>query len=111
MVMSSQILADDTSVEFDATWIGFGGIHGGLLAASLMRAAGTVFGGEPHAISAHMYGPVAPGSSHIDVIGHRGGRSAGVQASISDRATALVRLARDEPTPRRAPQSRVGAAA
>jgi hypothetical protein len=99
MLTHSQIAL---AIDVDPTWIGFGGIHGGMLTALLMRGA-TTDGSSPLAITAHMYRPVAPGRIEIEAGPRNGGRTGSVQTWVGDRATALVRVATDGDGPRRAP--------
>ena len=89
-------------VDVDPTWIGFGGVHGGLLTALLMRGA-TTDGSVPLAVTAHMYRPVAPGRIEIAAGSRNGGRTGSVQTYIGDRATALVRVVSDGEGARQAP--------
>ncbi|MFC7446337.1 thioesterase family protein [Rhodococcus daqingensis] len=85
---------------FDDSWRGFGGIHGGLVVASLLRAAAVRLHATPTAVSAHLYAPVPPGEFRVEVDVEHAGRSASARSSIAGSATALVRLAR---SPRTAP--------
>lgn len=97
------------AVDVDPTWIGFGGVHGGLLTALLMRGA-TPDGSTPLAVTAHMYRPVAPGRIEVEAGPRNGGRTGSVQTWIGDRATALVRVATDADGPRREPIRRAAPA-
>ncbi|OLL20658.1 MULTISPECIES: acyl-CoA thioesterase [unclassified Rhodococcus (in: high G+C Gram-positive bacteria)] len=81
-------------IEFDSSWLGFGGVHGGLVVAALIRAAAVETGATPLAVSAHFTGPVQPGPVDVAVDDVRGGRTVSARASMPDSVTALVRLAR-----------------
>ncbi|MFD4180545.1 thioesterase family protein [Rhodococcus sp. NPDC058514] len=83
---------------FDDSWRGFGGIHGGLVVATLLHAAAVELDATPTAVSAHLYAPVRPGDFRVDVDVEHAGRSASARSSIAGSATALVRLARSPGT-------------
>ncbi|MFH5227363.1 acyl-CoA thioesterase [Antrihabitans spumae] len=98
MAIQSQLAVAETATvttSFDATWLGFGGVHGGLLLAALAEAAADHVGSIPIGISAHMYAPVQPGEVEIAVDVIRAGRTGSVSATIEGRATALVRTSRE----------------
>jgi len=84
--------------SFDESWRGFGGIHGGLVVAALLRGAARALDATPVAVTAHLYAPVAAGPLTVDAEVVMGGRSAGVRARLGDAATAGVRLARSPGT-------------
>lgn len=81
--------------QFDPTWLGFGGVHGGLLLGSLAEAAAAELGAFPATVTAHMYAPVPPGEYDITVDVVRGGRSGSAVAQIAGHTTALVRTSRE----------------
>lgn len=86
----------DLPFSFDATWQGFGGLHGGLLAGVLLQAAAAELDAVPAAITAHFYTPVPPGRVEVHVEPLRAGRTAGARAVLGNGAvTGLVRLVRD----------------
>lgn len=96
MALHSQLaVAESTPIHFDSTWLGFGGVHGGLLVGALAEAAANRLEAIPMAVSAHMYAPVPPGRADIAVDVHHGGRSGSAQASIGGAVTALVRASRE----------------
>ncbi|CAM3828682.1 hypothetical protein GCM10009799_01540 [Nocardiopsis rhodophaea] len=82
---------DIRTTVFAPHWAGFGGTHGGLVAASLQQAATDLLGGTPRSVTAHFLDAVPPGAAEIRVRKLRGGRSAASHASIDGLATALVR--------------------
>lgn len=82
--------------HFDETWRAFDGIHGGLVLASMLRAAAVEADAAPAAATAHFYAPVRPGPIRTTVHRHHPRRSAGVHVSLGDAATALVRLSRTD---------------
>ncbi|MFE3293152.1 acyl-CoA thioesterase [Rhodococcus sp. NPDC059234] len=101
MVIHSQPSAGTapaSRTSFDASWRGFGGIHGGLVVAALADAAAVELDATPTAVSAHLYAPVPPGEFRVDVAVEHGGRSASARCSIAGCATALVRLDRSPET-------------
>ncbi|RVW02704.1 thioesterase family protein [Rhodococcus xishaensis] len=81
--------------EFDSSWLGFGGLHGGLVIASMLHAASAETTATPVALAAHLNKPVEPGPVDVRIDVERGGRTPSVRASIADSASALVRLTRD----------------
>ncbi|MEV0945416.1 thioesterase family protein [Rhodococcus sp. NPDC049939] len=81
--------------EFDSSWLGFGGLHGGLVVASMLHAASAETTATPVALAAHLTRPVDPGPVNVRVDVEHGGRTPSVRASIADSAGALVRLTRD----------------
>ncbi|KJF22525.1 thioesterase family protein [Rhodococcus sp. ACPA4] len=83
------------SATFEASWKSFDGIHGGLLVASMIRAAVDATGASPAAVSAHLDRPVPPGVAALTVDDVHGGRTVSCRVALADSATALVRLARD----------------
>ncbi|SEL60434.1 thioesterase family protein [Rhodococcus maanshanensis] len=88
---------------FDDSWRGFGGIHGGLVVAALLRGAAGALDATPIAVTAHLYAPVPAGPFTVDAEVLRGGRSAGVRTRLGEAATAVVRLARTPDTTLRWP--------
>lgn len=83
------------SVEFDSSWRSFDGIHGGLVVATMLRAAAEATGAVPAAVSAHFTRPVPPGPAELTTGREHGGRTVSSLVSLSDAALALVRLTRD----------------
>lgn len=80
--------------DFDDTWRAFDGIHGGLVLASMLRAAAVETDAVPVAATAHFNSPVRPGPIRTVVRPGPAGRTPGVHVSIDDSAKALVRLSR-----------------
>ncbi|WP_116247022.1 acyl-CoA thioesterase II [Nocardiopsis sp. FIRDI 009] len=76
---------------FTPDWAGFGGTHGGLVAAHMQQAAADVCGATPRSVTVHLLDPVPPGTFDIRVHTLRGGRSAASSATIDGLATALIR--------------------
>ncbi|MGW5876966.1 acyl-CoA thioesterase [Nocardiopsis terrae] len=92
MESQSQTLGEATRpAVFTDHWAGFGGTHGGLVAAALQQAVTDLLGGTPGTLSAHFLQAVPPGPAEIRVRRLRGGRSASALATIDGLATALVR--------------------
>ncbi len=83
------------SATFETSWKSFDGIQGGLIAATMIRAAADATGADPFTVSAHLGRPVPPGSSTLTVDDVHGGRTVSCHVALADYATALVRLARD----------------
>ncbi|AOW91797.1 TesB-like acyl-CoA thioesterase 1 [Rhodococcus sp. WMMA185] len=81
--------------EFDSSWLGFGGLHGGLVVASMLHATSIETTATPVALTAHLTRPVEPGPVEVRADLEHGGRTPSVRASIADSASALVRLTRD----------------
>ncbi|RVW06707.1 thioesterase family protein [Rhodococcus spongiicola] len=81
--------------EFDSSWLGFGGLHGGLVVASMLHAASAETTATPVAVTAHFTRPVEPGPLDVRVDVEHGGKTPSVRASLADSASALVRLTRD----------------
>ncbi len=99
MELQSQLaVAESTPIHFDSTWLGFGGVHGGLLVGTLAEAAAKEPDAIPMAVSAHMYAPVSPGRADIAVDVHHDGRSGSAQASIGGAVNA-ARPGAGGPTP------------
>ncbi|WP_420751669.1 thioesterase family protein [Rhodococcus sp. O3] len=93
---ASSPLTIDLPSSFDATWRGFGGLHGGLVAGILLHATAAELDAVPAAITAHFYAPVPPGRVEVNVESLRSGRTAGARASLGNgEVTGLVRLVRD----------------
>ncbi|WP_304455471.1 thioesterase family protein [Nocardiopsis sp. YSL2] len=106
MESHSQTLREDTrTTVFAQHWAGFGGTHGGLVAAGLQQAVTDLLGGTPGSLSAHFLEAVPPGPTEISVRELRGGRSASALAAIDGRASALVRFSH---SPGSAPTVRSG---
>ncbi len=81
---------------YEPSWVAFGGILGGLVVASLARAAEQAAGRRAATVAVHFHSPVTPGSAELQADVIREGRSA---ASVSVtarqeklRASALVLL-------------------
>ncbi|WP_072689728.1 thioesterase family protein [Rhodococcus marinonascens] len=89
------ITATTFPAEFDSSWLGFGGVHGGLAVASMLHAASTETTATPVAVTAHLTRPVEPGPVSVQVEVEHGGRTPSVRASIPESACALIRLTRD----------------
>ncbi|PTR31079.1 acyl-CoA thioesterase [Rhodococcus sp. OK519] len=87
-------ITSEFPTHFDDTWRAFDGIHGGLVLASMLRAAAVETDAVPVAATAHFNSPVRPGPIRTAVRSDTGGRTPGVHVSIDDAATALVRLSR-----------------
>ncbi|MFE3459255.1 acyl-CoA thioesterase [Nocardiopsis aegyptia] len=88
---SQMLRAGTWPTVFAERWAGFGGTHGGLVAAGLHQAVTDLLGGTPGSLSAHFLEAVPPGPAEVSVRELRGGRSASALAAIDGRATALVR--------------------
>ncbi|MFZ2173687.1 MAG: thioesterase family protein [Rhodococcus sp. (in: high G+C Gram-positive bacteria)] len=80
--------------EFDSTWRGFGGVHGGLVVASMVHAATAESGAVPVSASAHFTRPVQPGPVDVRVDVEHGGRTPSVRTAMGDSANGMVRLTR-----------------
>ncbi|MEU2002769.1 thioesterase family protein [Rhodococcus sp. NPDC019627] len=80
--------------EFDSTWRGFGGMHGGLVVASMLHAAEAETAATPVTVSAHFTRPVDPGPVDHQVEVVHGGRTPSVRVSMPSSAGALIRLTR-----------------
>ncbi|MFC4604003.1 thioesterase family protein [Rhodococcus kronopolitis] len=87
--------APTSRVEFDSGWRSFDGIHGGLVVATVLRAAAEATGAVPAAVTAHFHRPVQAGAAELTVGPERGGRTVSSLVELSDSVTALVRLTRD----------------
>jgi acyl-CoA thioesterase len=83
------------TAAFEASWRSFDGIHGGLVVASMMRAAADATGAVPAAVSAHLDRPIPPGPANLTVDDAHGGRTVSCHVTLDSSATALVRLVRD----------------
>jgi acyl-CoA thioesterase len=98
-----------TIISFEPDWVAMGGIHGGLLAAVLLRAAAQATDRRPVTISAHFHAPVLPGAAELHAEVLRSGRSAASVSVLARQtrlcATALVMLEGSAPqsTPPRPP--------
>ncbi|KOX09977.1 acyl-CoA thioesterase II [Nocardiopsis sp. NRRL B-16309] len=100
MEKHSQTLREGTwPTAFAEGWAGFGGTHGGLVAAGLQQAVTDLLGGTPGSLSAHFLEAVPPGPAGISVRELRAGRSASALAAIEGRATALARYSRGPGSP------------
>ncbi|TQS42669.1 thioesterase family protein [Cryptosporangium phraense] len=87
------------TTKLDETWLGFAGVHGGVLLAALLRTATDLVPGTPATVTAHYFAPVRPDEVVVDATVVHPGRTATVSASIGRALTGLVRVVRTAPGP------------
>jgi acyl-CoA thioesterase len=94
---SSEARDEPEVVSFDESWGGFGGIHGGYVISTMLRAATSASGRPVAALSAHFHAPVLAGPARVSVNLDASGRSAtSASVTLSQealRASAKVLLA------------------
>lgn len=90
-------------VEFDSSWMGFGGIHGGLVVAEMLRAGTVGTGATPVTVTTHFARPVHEGPGTVRLHPITDGRTVSASAALDDSATSLIRLTRTAEVPYRIP--------